>query len=258
MSTSMLAAERQNEILKHIRLAGIARTNELADALSCAEETVRRDLDKLAENGLIARTHGGASSLDERSEDLQHHKREERFVDEKKAIGVLAAQFVQAHETLLLDESSTALAAVDCLPKEVPLTIVTSSLLVAQRVATNENHTLIQLGGTFDPVSLSFTGCLTELALSRLNIDRFFFSCKGIDALQGASEPTPDRVSLKQLAIKYSRWNCALADLSKVGIHGKYYFAPLSDIDLLITNRPPQPKTSKLFQTADLEIKHPS
>jgi len=62
----MLAAERQNEILKLVRAHSSVRTNELSQSFKCEEETIRRDLDKLTANGLLKRSHGGAIAIDER------------------------------------------------------------------------------------------------------------------------------------------------------------------------------------------------
>ena len=255
MFLSMLAADRQNKILKLVRTEGSVRTRELALALACAEETVRRDLDKLAETGLLARSHGGATAVDARGRDLEHELRRELFVAEKRVIGQQAAQLVEPHESILLDESSTALAMVDLLPEEMPLRVITPSLLVARRVATHRNHELVQLGGVFDPVSVSFGGLLAELAVSRLKIDRFFFSCTGIDAVHGATEPSEDRARTKQRIIEFSVWNCALADHSKIGVTADYVFAVPGEIDSLVTDRAPEPDTAAALVAAGIEVR---
>lgn len=253
----MLAAERQNSILKLVNTEGSVRTRELARTLACAEETIRRDLDKLAESGLLARSHGGASAVDARGRDLEHELRRERFVEEKRAIGREAATLVRPHESILLDESSTALAMVEFLPEEMPLRVITPSLLVARRVATHRNHELIQLGGVFDPVSVSFGGLLAELAISRLKIDRFFFSCTGIDAVHGATEPSEDRARTKQRIIELSGWNCALADHSKIGAMADYVFAVPGEINCLVTDRPIDQGVAAALHAAGMALRMP-
>lgn len=249
----MLAAQRHNEILNLIKVTGNVRTNELSPVLGCTEETIRRDLDKLAKQGLLVRTHGGAISQDERNTDLDHHMREQRNIKEKNSIARKAADFLNPNETIMLDESSTALAMANFLPHDMPLKVVTSSLLVAQKIATHENHQLIQLGGTLDKVSMSFQGILTELMISRLRIDRFFFSAKGIDPDQGASEPSEDRARMKQHILSYSKWNCALLDHTKIGIKADYFFVAPRDIDVFITDKKAKPEMMHQFKDAGIE-----
>lgn len=236
-----------------LKISGNVRTNELAAVLDCTEETVRRDLDKLSKQELLVRTHGGAISLDERNTDLDHHMREQRNAKEKKDIAKKAASFIRKGETIMLDESSTALAMTSFLPRNLPLKVVTPSLLIAQKIATHENHQLIQLGGTLDKVSMSFNGILTELMVSRLRIDRFFFSAKGIDAEQGASEPTEERARMKQHIIQYSKWNCALLDSTKIGIRADFYFITPREIDAFITDKKTQSQQLKAFEDAGIE-----
>jgi len=249
----MLAVKRHNEILNLLKVSGNVRTKELSDKLECTEETIRRDLDKLSQQALLVRTHGGAISVDERNTDLEHHMREQRNIDEKQAIARKAASFIQQGETIMLDESSTALAMTTFLPRDMPLKVVTSSLLVAQKIATHENHQLIQLGGILDKVSMSFQGILTELMISRLRIDRFFFSAKGIDVEQGASEPSEDRARMKQHIIQFSKWNCALLDSSKIGIKADYYFITPREIDVFITDEKVQAEKLEEFSQTSME-----
>lgn len=249
----MLAAQRHSEILNQLKVSGNVRTNELAPVLGCTEETIRRDLDKLAKQGLLVRAHGGAISLDERNTDLDHHMREQRNTREKNAIAKRAALFVKPGEMIMLDESSTTLAMTNFLPPEMPLKVVTSSLLVAERIAAHENHQLIQLGGSLDKVSMSFQGILTELMVSRLRIDRFFFSAKGIDPEQGASEPTEERARMKHHILQYSKWNCALLDHTKMGIKADYFFITPRDINTFITDKKATSEMLASFKDAGIE-----
>lgn len=232
----MLAAERQQEILKKIKNSGIVRTNDLARAFSCTEETVRRDLDKLTNQNLLIRTHGGAVNLEEHTQDLHHHKREGRQVAEKDAIGKLATEYIRPGDSIIVDESSTVLSFIEHLPKDIPLKIITYSLLVPQRMNISDQHELIQLGGLYDSKSKSYHGILSEIALERLHIDKFFFSCKGLDPHKGASEPNEQRARMKYNIFKNAEWSCALADHSKMGVKSQYFFADTAGIDLIISD----------------------
>lgn len=250
----MLPRERQIEIVKIVNRDGTVKTTELALKLDCTEETIRRDLDALEKEKKIVRSHGGAMSVQNSLEELQHHKRETREVKEKKMIGYAAASHIKDGETIFIDESSTALAMVEFLPVDKKITLVTTSLLVAKRVTNKENVTLYVLGGVYDERSLSFGGLLAEEACKCISIDRFFFSCKGMDQHLGASEANEERARLKKNLLRSAKWKCAIADHSKLGIKAKFSFIFPQEVDLLITDEGAPEKALKTFQKAGVPV----
>lgn len=232
----MLPRERQLEIAKLVNREGTVKTSQLADKLNCTEETIRRDLDALEKEKKIVRSHGGAMSVQDSIEELQHHKRETREVKEKQIIGAMAASHIREGELIFIDESSTALAMVDHLPLDKEFELVTTSLLVAKRVSKKSNITLYLLGGLYDEKSHSFGGLLTEEAAKNLSIDRFFLSAKGVAPDFGASEANEERARSKKNLLKFAAWKCVLADHTKLGIKAKFSFILPQEIDLLITD----------------------
>ncbi len=232
----MLPRERQNEIVKLVDRQGTVKTSYLAELLNCTEETIRRDLDVLQKASSVVRTHGGAMSIKDSVEDVQHHKRENRSVKEKKQIGRIACSHIKEAETIFIDESSTALAMIDFLPSDFEFSIVTTSLLVSKRVSAMKNVKLYLLGGLYDDMSYSFGGYIAEQVMQFLTVDRFFFSCKGIDLTQGGTEANEERARLKKSLLKSANWKCALADHTKIGFKAKFSFIFPDALDLLITD----------------------
>ena len=232
----MLAAERQNQILRQARDTGTVRTAELATQFEVTEETIRRDLEKLGHAGMLFRTHGGAIYTDISRQDLSLRDRESRQAPQKSAIARAATGLLEEGDTILLDASSTALALARVLPETLNLTVVTYALPVVERLVNRSDITLIQLGGRYDPVGKRFSGLLTENALSALHIDRFFFSGKGLDLDKGISEADEEQARLKRLVLRQAAWSCALIDDTKVSIRSRFYFAPLADLDAIVIN----------------------
>ena len=230
----MLAAERQNLILRQARKIGTVRTTALAAEYEVTEETIRRDLEKLGHAGLLVRTHGGAMYSDLSRQDLSHRDRETRQAPQKAAIAKTAASLINEGDTVLLDASSTSLALASALPDNI--TVVTYALPVVERLSVRDGLNLVQLGGTFHPDGRRFSGLLTENALGAINIDRFFFSGKGLDPEQGISEADEEQARLKRLIIKQAAWSCAMIDDSKIAVRSNYYFAAIEDIDALVVN----------------------
>ena len=105
----MLALERHRKILEIAKRDGAVRTQPLAALLDVTEETVRRDLDSLSRQGLLHRTHGGATEVSMVIRELSRSEREAKQEKEKEVIAKLAVRHIGENETLLLDASSTAL-----------------------------------------------------------------------------------------------------------------------------------------------------
>ena len=233
----MLAAKRHIEILRHVEERGTVRTTDLAAEFKVAEETIRRDLDRLHEAGSIVRVHGGARSPDFGKREIHRDERERHFLDEKRAIAEAALTLIKDGETLLIDASSSALQFARLLPAQRRgLKVVTYSLVVANLLSTWAEVELIVLGGRFDPASGSMVGLQTLEALASLRIDRAFFSCKGIDTDRGLSEAREDHAHLKRALLAQAEQRVLLADHTKFGVRSNFFFGDISRLSALVTD----------------------
>ncbi len=232
----MLAIERHRKILEAARRDGAVRTQELSSTLNVTEETIRRDLDALARQRLLHRTHGGATEISLAIHELPQSEREGRQASEKTAIGKLAAKHVGMNETIVLDASSTAMEFARHLPEGNQLRIVSYAQDVIERLAIRSDLELVLLGGIYEPRSKRFGGMLTEMGIRSMRIDRFFFSGGGFDRELGIGEPNPDEARLKATIMAHAKWKCAMLDHTKLDRETEHYFVKPSDIDLLVTD----------------------
>lgn len=233
----MLAIERKRKILELARRDGSVKTQELSQQFEVTEETIRRDLDALAKQGLLRRTHGGAADVSMMFSELPQSERENRYAAEKAAIARLAVRHVGHEETILLDASSTALELGRQLPEGRRLRVMTNSQAVIERLAMRDDLELVLLGGVYQARGRRFSGLVTEIGLRALRVDRFFFSGGGFDPALGIGEPNPEEARLKRAMLEHSRWNCALMDHTKLGRTTDHFFARPEDLDLLVTDR---------------------
>lgn len=233
---TMLAAERQNLILKRSQFEGAVRTTGLAKELGVTEETIRRDLEKMAAEGLVERIHGGATALDFAAREFAHSDREVLQIEEKKAIAEKAVTLIASDETILLDGSSTAYQLAAMLPDDLSVRVVTYSLPIIEKLQKHPCAELVSLGGTYDVEGRRFGGMLVEQNLASFRIDRFFFSGKGFRGGQGASEANEEQARLKQFALRYCDWSCLLVDHTKLGVSSNYFFARPHELSALITD----------------------
>lgn len=230
----MLSAERHSRILQLLAQRGSVRTVELAEALQVTDETIRRDLEQLDQQGLIQRIHGGAVYVPSSRQEKPHGTREIEHVEEKQAIAHMAMEFVEPGDILFLDAGSTALQLAPLL-RNVAVTVVTHSHLVIAALAGSSDVRIRCCGGDFDPTSLSFTGPAALDSLRRYRFDKAFVSGNGICANAGLSEINQWQAAIKEQAILNADHICYLADHTKIGQRSDFFFASCEAIDRLIT-----------------------
>lgn len=235
----MIALQRHRNILNRVIDEGSVRVSDLARELEVTEETIRRDLRALADQGMLARTHGGAVALERQDihRDLPFDQRHATNPLQKDAIARAALELIEPGQVIALDPSSTACQLARLIPDQ-PLTVVTNSLVVCSTLAPHTKIDVICTGGTLDPEAMAFFGLHTQRALEKLNIERLFFSCRGIDLERGLSEANDRHAAVKLSMISASKTCTLLADTSKLGLASTVFYAPVEVAERMIVDRP--------------------
>ena len=158
---------------------------------------MRKDFEVLEQRGELRRIHGGASKLERVRPDLSFVERQAVMRMEKQAIAKLAASRIRPNETIFLDASSTVLTLAECLPEDMPLTILTNALNIFTALSDRPNLDLMCTGGLFDARSRAFIGLTAERVLQRYNIHRMFLSGSGLHAGRGVSESNARQAAFK-------------------------------------------------------------
>ena len=222
------AADRHAREIELLNAHGYCTVSEMSRILSVSPMTIRRDLHTLAEKQLIQTRYGGAQilapGLVESSFDVRTHE----HMVQKQAIGEKAVElFIEEGDVIGIDSGSTMVELAYNLP-DIPLTIVTHSLAVANIVARNEQYQLILLGGILQQRSSSFYGPQALATLQNLNINKLM-----PDGLSTGDLPDGE---VKRALIKASRQIILCMDSSKIGQAFLAYYAPLDVIHTLITD----------------------
>ncbi|MFW6413905.1 MAG: DeoR/GlpR family DNA-binding transcription regulator [Verrucomicrobiota bacterium] len=232
----MLALQRHREILSILNTEGQVRVSDLAERFSVTEETIRRDLVLLEEQGNLVRTHGGAVTT---GSDSMHEKpyweRELFLPGEKGAIAQAALEEIEPNETIFIDASSTAL----CLARELPdieLTVLTNSLQAALTIANRERIEIVGIGGKLSRFSLSFTGSVTVDNLREYHVNTAFFSCRGLSIDWGLSDANEEQALLRRNILTLADRRILLADHNKFNVKALRHIADWQEIDKLITD----------------------
>ena len=250
----MLAVERQRQILELLGETGSLRTTETAEKLGVTDETVRKDFELLEQRGELKRIHGGASKLERVRPDLSFVERQAVMRAEKQAIAKLAASRIQPNETIFLDASSTVLTLAECLPEDMPLTILTNALNIFPALSDRPNLDLMCTGGLFDARSRSFIGLTAERVLQRYNIHRMFLSGSGLHAARGVSESNARQAAFKERVVDNAEDVVFMADHSKLGRKASFFFAELSDLSCVITDGAADPELCNEIESAGTEV----
>jgi DeoR family fructose operon transcriptional repressor len=249
---TLVPAERHQHILRLALGERIIRIKDLARTLGVHEMTIRRDLDTLAEEGLLQRVHGGARLVQQAGAEVAYTLRSAQQVDAKARIAHAALTLVGEGDVVGLDASTTALTLAQLL-SGVPVQAVVTGLDVANALAAAKvPFTLI--GGTFHERARSFVGSMVTQNLARLHLDTVFFSAKGLSVKAGFTDAHLPEVEVKERLIATGGKVVALMDSSKLGLEAFSQIVPLEQIDVLITDADPSAELKEALGAADIRL----
>lgn len=251
----MFASERRNKVMQLLYDKKRITVKELAIQIGVSEATLRTDLSKMENQGLLARTHGGAVLREEADNETSFSVREKKNKKEKTKIAEKAFELIEQKQSILLDASSTALELARFIKnKPIRLTVVTSGLQTALELKDNPDITVILIGGVVTNKSTSIEGTLGINILDHVNIDIMFTSANGFSIESGLTDFNLYEVELKKEIVKRSKEVIAIIDSSKIGTTSSGIFAKLDEIDKLITDKPITEELSESLLDRNIEI----
>ncbi len=222
-------------IVDRLRSAERVTVAELAERTGCSEMTVRRDLDRLAEEGVLRRVRGGAVSLLLRGEATPYAVRLRESVRAKRLIAERVGALVADGESVILDGGTTTLEVARVLARR-RLTVVPLDLHAANVLGGAPQVTLLVPGGRTLPGALSFTGHLAETSLRALRVDTVVLGVCGLSPRDGVTAHDLAEVPVKQAAIAAAQRVVAVGDAAKFGRTGLGHVCPVTALDVLVTD----------------------
>jgi DeoR/GlpR family transcriptional regulator of sugar metabolism len=230
----MRETERRARLVEHLRADGRSSVAELADDLGVTASTIRRDLQRLAREGRVVRTYGGAA-LSGGTADAAGSLRGDPNLDAKRAIARAAAARVADDTTIAIGSGTTALA----FAREIAdrrLTVITNALDVANVLLDRDGIELIVLGGVVRPRMHSMLGHLAELSSQELRADTLFMGIGAISVEQGLMNDSVPEILTDRALRRMSRTVVVLADASKFEQVAPGYVFGLDEVDLVVTD----------------------
>ncbi len=235
---------------------GEATFAELAEHFAVSEMTIRRDLETLEVEGLVRRVRGGAIPVVSRSHEPPIAERSQVNILAKQAIGKAAAALLEDGETAIVDIGTTTLECARALSGFRRLTVVTASLMVAQELSNTPGIRTLLTGGVIRAGEMSLIGHRAEDSFADLNCDTIFLGVGGVDVGRGLTEYNLDDARVKKSALKAARRCVLLADQSKFGRITFATIAPLSRVDVLVTDASPDDPLVAQARDAGVKVIH--
>lgn len=225
---------REKFILNTLDKYGKIVVKQVVERFNVSGMTARRDIAKLAQQGYLLRTHGGAIKSDPLSNMFSFSRRIDRYKDRKIAIGQRAAQYVKNNETIYIDSGTTLIRMCQFLKNKEGLKIITNSIPAASELTNYSDMEVILIGGKIIPERRSIYGPVAVRQVAEYNVNKAFIGTDGVSLRRGLSAYDNNEANVSRTIIDSADQVFLLCDSSKIEKDSFYVFAPLSIIDFLI------------------------
>ncbi len=228
----MLKVERQEYILKQVNLHNKVLSTDLCDELSVSEDTVRRDLNELADNGQIIKVHGGALSKsfhqDAQTSDVYAYQ-------EKVIIAEKTLKLLKNGMFVLIGGGTTVRELLKRIPDDLQITFITVSLTAATELLNHPTCDIIFIGGKISRNTRFSTGGETISHLAEIKADLCILGTNTIDLEAGITDSDYDAVQVKKAMMKAADKVAIVTISEKLGSVQKIRICKTEELDYLIT-----------------------
>ena len=250
----MLAIERRNAILSKLSMEGKVVVSDLSREFDVTEETIRRDLEKLDNDGLAKKTYGGAVKVENLNTDLPFHIRKQSNVENKQKTATIIADMIKDGDYIMLDASSTAFNVVKAILHLKKITIITNSIEILIELCNKPDWTVISTGGTLKEGGLSLVGYRAEKMVEGFHVDIAICSCKGIDIENGVTDSNERDSEIKKAFFKSATRKVLAVDSSKFNKVSFVKVCGLSDVDTVVTDENPGESWKESLEKANTSL----
>ncbi len=247
------STHREMEILEELKILGSCRIQDLARRLDVSEETIRRNVRSLAEQGIVRKVHGGVY-LAEAVQEPTFSQRMNVNPDAKRRVAAAVAARIRNGDSLILDIGSTTAFVARALRNHHDLFVVTNSIAVAQSLATRNNNRVFMAGGELRPHDAGAFGREAINFVRQFNVQHAILSAAAIDATTGFMLFDMQEAEFSREIMRRSNHVLVAADSSKFGGLAPIRIAPPEDVDLLITDAAPPADLQDFLKQANVAV----
>lgn len=253
----MLAIERRNEILEKLQAERRVVVSELSQLYDVSEETIRRDLEKLVNDGYAIKSYGGAVINENVNIDLPFNIRKNRNVVGKQRIAELVCAFVRDGDSIMLDASSTAVYIAKALRDKKKLTLITNSVEIIIELFDVPDWSVMSTGGVSREGSFALVGPQTDKMIQSYHVDKSIISCKGLDREAGITDSDELHANNKKTMLKAGNKKILAIDSSKLDKIAFTTIGMVEDITAVVTDEKPGVEWLRTFEELGIECIYP-
>ena len=245
---TMALNPRQLAMLQTVREHGALRIEALAERFNTALQTVRRDVQRLTDAGVLERFHGGVRALDSSTRNTAHADRQRSHAEAKQRIARTVAAAIPPGSSLFMNIGTTVEAVARELLHHQGLRVVTNNLHVARTLSANPHCEVVVAGGTVRHEDLGVVGEAALSFIEQFKVDIGLIGISGIDPDGTLRDFDMREVMVARAIVAQSRQVWLVADSSKFGRPAMIEMAPLQAVHTLFTDLPPEPAFERLLR----------
>lgn len=230
----MINSKRKKQILEFLSGVDFRTVEEIAQKFNVSANTVRRDINELAEANYVQKFYGGISLV--RKSDSTYDHRALSNLSEKEKIAEYAATLIKDNDLIFIDSGSTTSLILDYINQSYNLTIATNNLHVIEKAIEIKNWDIIVIGSHLKHSSHSFINVQNWDYLNSLNFNKAFIATTGLTIKSGATNPDNAEALIKANMMKRSSESYLLMDSSKFDQTSLVTFASINDFYMIITS----------------------
>lgn len=231
----MLTTHRKQQILAILGQTGQIVAKDISQTMGVSEDTIRRDLRELAQEGLLQRVHGGALPASPAVADFAG--REKLRHEGKVAIGKAGAAMIQPGQVVILDGGTTSREIARHLPLDLKGTIVTHSPTIALELLNHAGIEVILIGGRLFKHSVVAVGAAAIESISRIHADTFYMGVTGVHPETGLTTGDYEEAAVKRALSRAAAETLVLASAEKLNAASPYEVIGLEEVNGIITER---------------------
>jgi DeoR family fructose operon transcriptional repressor len=248
----MQPEERRAKIEAYLHEAEFASLEELAQHVGASVSTVRRDVAALEVGKSVRRTHGGARTLQPRSDEFVFNVRDTHQVAEKEAIGAACAALISPGQNVIIDSGTTCFHVAKHLGEKVAQ-VITNSLPVANLFSASNRHEVHLSGGVIYPRLGTLVGPHAVETFSRMHADVAILSGSGI-ADDGIYNSHALIVEIQKAMIAGAAKVIFCFDHAKFGRRSTFFLTDFSDVDVVVTDASASPELVAALRAKQIEV----
>lgn len=250
---ALLQSERHEKIIDCVNKERVVSVIALSEYLGVSKVTVRKDLDILSKRGYIIKKHGGVCSVDsDFAQEIPYLRKYRKNIDEKRKIGIKAAEYIFDGDVIILDAGSTTLEIARNITNK-NITVITNDVKIASELALSLTVDLIITGGTVKKSVYTVLGKETESFFERIHANKAFIGADAIDIEFGVTNRTLEESSVKATMIESADEVIVVSDHTKLGKKVFAFVCKLQNVNKFITDKIGD-ESKKRFEELGVEV----